>query len=354
MVFRTIIPAADSPYGMYDQRYNVMKYHHGLQPKGYYTIGDLGQERFKWKINTDGWNSPIEYDSIKQPGKQRIVVFGDSYIESLMVDNDEHFPYLLGQKLGPSAEVYSMGMSGASLAQYLQMSRYANQRFDPDVLIVTCVYNDFIQSIDKYASGRYFFLRLNIDDTTNIKEIPPIPRIERKFRWLKSSGTVRYFVNNKKMFRSLLKRKKPSSENQTARQDEVQQVQLMDEMVIGPKDSAALAPTWGPAKVATDYIIGKFMEENCGKRRVIFMMDAPRLNIYQRNKEQNLLLRLETILEESCRKHGAEFLSLSPYFESEYAQHKQRFDNDRDMHWNPYAHSLIADWLYNYLSIPNS
>ena len=349
LVFRFIIPAAESPWGLYDQEYNVLKFDQSFQKDGYYTLGNLGQEAYFWSINKAGWNSPFEYETAKKEGTTRIAVIGDSYIESLMVNNSDHYPTVLKNKLGDKHEVYAFGISGAPLSQYLQMSRYVNQQFDPDILLVNVVYNDFSMSIDRYGE-RYYYLRINIDDTSNIKEIKPVPRVERKFRSLKKSAFLRYFVNNKKGLRNFLKRKKPDGTEILAGNTGYPPQFKLNSLHYGPADKEILAPIWSEVETVTDYLVGKFMAENKNTRRVIFIMDGPRYNIYNDNIHENQIVKVEEILKAACEKHHAEYLPLTPLFIENYEKNGKRFDNELDMHWNDYGHQLIADHIINYLN----
>ena len=135
VVFRFVIPASNPPLGYFDDDTLMMRLD-PASPEGLNTIGAFARQPAKWRVNSYGWNSPIDYAEARTPGKKRIAVIGDSYIEALQVDIDQSYPALLHQRLAGSAEVFAFGRSGASLSQYLHMSRYAAKTFDPDVLVL--------------------------------------------------------------------------------------------------------------------------------------------------------------------------------------------------------------------------
>ena len=149
-IFWTIVPASRPPQACFDRASNIYKFCPG-QGSGVATRGKLARSASTWRINNEGWNSPIDYQSKSE--RRRIAVIGDSYIEALNVDIAESYPFLLSTALGVDYEVYSFGISGAPLSQYLNLSRYVVSEFDPDVLIFNVVHNDFEESIRKYNSN---------------------------------------------------------------------------------------------------------------------------------------------------------------------------------------------------------
>ena len=109
--------------------------------QGVYTIGKWGKNKAKWQINNFGWLNSNNYNKIKK--QSRIALIGDSYVEALQVNQKETFYECLNEQLRNSQEVYSMGVSGAPLSQYLQMAKYAQYHFQPDMFIINLVHNDF-------------------------------------------------------------------------------------------------------------------------------------------------------------------------------------------------------------------
>jgi hypothetical protein len=56
---------------------------------------------------------------------------------------------LLYQSLAPDVRVYAFAAAYASLAQYLAWSAYAREAYEPDMLVVNVVGNDFLQILPK-------------------------------------------------------------------------------------------------------------------------------------------------------------------------------------------------------------
>lgn len=160
LVFRFIIPATEEPQNQFDEAEKIFHYKPG-QGGGTHTTGRSARQRGRWHINNYRWNSPTDYTEEKT--RTRIAVIGDSYVDALQVGAEESYPSLLREAAGDTCDVYSFGLSGAPLSQYLHMSRYAVKHFDPDIMIFNIVTNDFDESIYTIKPNSYF-LTLDVDD----------------------------------------------------------------------------------------------------------------------------------------------------------------------------------------------
>ena len=121
LFFRFVIPSNNPPQTIFSKEDLLYKY----KPNqlGLFSIGKFAQIRSNYRINNDGWNSLIDYRKKKNNSKKRIAVIGDSYIEAFQVDYDKSYPSLLSNVLKNEYEIYSFGISGAPLSQYLHMNR---------------------------------------------------------------------------------------------------------------------------------------------------------------------------------------------------------------------------------------
>ncbi len=196
--FRLIIPAAEAPWCYYDESYKILRYESGPK-QGTFTIGALALQRAKWRVNNSGWNSEIDYRT-KERGKPLLAIIGDSYVEALQVDVDKSVTAILRRRLEDKFDVYSFGVAGMALSDYLQMSRYVRKEFSPDMMIINVVHNDFDESLCsvKSSSGH-----MCIEVTGDImKETPPLPYQPSRIRRIMSrSALIRYLYNNLKLWR---------------------------------------------------------------------------------------------------------------------------------------------------------
>jgi hypothetical protein len=198
--FRVGIPATSWPHACFDQEERIFKFC-ANGGEGTYTIGKLANQRGRWRVNNHGWNSSVDYD--REKTRKRIAVIGDSYIEAFQVDCDEAYPSLLREEIGDRYDVFSFGMSGSPLSQYLHMSRYACRNFDPDVLIFNVRYNDFLESIFELNRGDTVMMMLSITDNSIVETTPRPDYSFSEFSWkkrlLRKSAVVRYLVFNLKI-----------------------------------------------------------------------------------------------------------------------------------------------------------
>lgn len=163
--FRFVFVAAELPFGSFDHTYNILKYEENAS--GYNTIGRFCGNKVFWNINNMGWNSDINYDTIERGNK--IAIIGDSYVEAIQIDVDKNFSALMRPKL-PQKSIYSFGISGAPLSQYLNMSRYITKKIHPNTIVFNIVHNDFLESLKEIKNEPSFLTFIKQD--TIFEEAP--------------------------------------------------------------------------------------------------------------------------------------------------------------------------------------
>jgi hypothetical protein len=289
--------------------------------------------RATWTINNSGWNSPIDYFRKKE--KPRIAVIGDSFIAAFQVSPHDSYPSLLRQELGDRYDVYSFGIPGAPLSQYLNLARYADEAFDPDIFIINIVHNDFLESLVEENEYDVHWLRLTRDrDSGGIKEVPSGPNYDfTQYKpWkniLRYSATIRYFTYNvriRELFRS------------------VAQPELNYHANVNVRNLDASRESVPPV---VNYVFGRLKTEFADKRFII-VLDAPRRDIYKDIQSEPVMFLAEVTREHS-EKYEFEFIDLYPLMKRDYAENGQRFEFDNDSHWNEYGHMFVSRQLLPYL-----
>jgi hypothetical protein len=288
------------------------------------TFGKWASVRAKWRVNNHGWNSEIDYRSRKD--RSRIAIIGDSYVEAFQVDVDKNFAALLRGQLGGEHEVYSFGGSGYPLSQYLHVSRYVDRHFAPDILIFIIVHNDFKESVLELNPTDYHLLTVTVTDTI-VTENTPRPNYSlRQYNWkrqvLYHSRLVRYMLLNLRLRKTFLPWRGNPLYNANIDANAVREKREIIER-------------------AAEYTIGRIRSENAGKR-VIFVMDAPRHDIYSDRIEQSNVLFLYSMMRNLCENAGAEFLDLTDPMKRDYQLNHTKFESDTDAHWNEYGHRFVA------------
>lgn len=333
IISRIFFPGSESPRTVYDEKDNIVKFNRDYGTRGLWTKGNFAQQRGRWRINNEGWNSPIDYFSEKKPGVKRIVVIGDSYIEAWQVDAEKKYPHVLGDSLGKNYEVYSFGVSAQSLSQYLYLSRYIEKKYAPDMYIFNLVHNDFHESINGLAFiPEYMTIKMDNDSTyTEVAPVKP-ERTHSKVpggKWLRKSSLFRYLYYNLNLMEKFRSKKAGAKEVEM-------NVAVSD--ILDRKDSL---------DKVTAYLLKKIKAE-LGNKELLFVMDAPRWNIYKGDLDKSKVAWLNQMVASHCNELGLPLVDLTRYMAEDYAKNKKRFETDYDGHWGEYGHQFIAGVLYQY------
>lgn len=327
-------PGAQSPKGgLWDEENKINKFSQEYGATGLFTIGNLSQQKAKWRINNEGWNSPVDYYSKKKEGVKRIAVIGDSYVEAFQVDIEKSFPYVLADLMGEHYEAYSFGTSGAPLSQYLNFARYVEKVFSPEIYIFTLVHNDFDESVNGLAY-KPMYLSIKVENNT-FKEVQPV-QLERTFKKiplssiLKKSSFMRFLYSNLKVKKIFIKNRKDEDKTE---------MNVLIEDVLRNRESIKLVAT---------YLLETIKSELKGKE-IIFIMDAPRWNIYKGELEKARTTELNAMAAELCNGLNLPFIDLTPYMLANFQINGKRYETDYDGHWNEYGHEFVANVLYKYL-----
>jgi len=87
----------------------------------------------------------VERSVEKPPGVKRVILLGDSVLESMEVRDIEHVMHRRLERLFPknTVEVLNFGVNGYCTLAEVELLRVKGLAFKPDVVIVVSVYNDF-------------------------------------------------------------------------------------------------------------------------------------------------------------------------------------------------------------------
>lgn len=126
--------------------------------------------------NSKGIRGKTEYSYQRTPGKQRIVVLGDSFTFGAEVADDVTYSHYLESHL-PNTEVLNFGVQGYGHDQMLLYLKEEGVQYHPDIVIVGFAYIDIYRNIESffaYAKPEFKLVsgRLQL---TNV----PVPTPER-------------------------------------------------------------------------------------------------------------------------------------------------------------------------------
>ena len=316
--FRLAIPACQTPLNAFDGKAKLTKFNVNKLRDGLYTFGSMAEIRGRWHVNNAGWINDCDY---KVGTKPEVAVIGDSYIEAFHVDCDRNLGANLRRNLGASREVYSFGVSGANLSQYLHMSRHIRATFDPRVMVFNIVDGDVLGSLTD-SGGKGGFLYYSHDDS-GVKEVL-VPRPDSGARELmrtvlRQSALLRYVIFNSGF---LLKG-------------------------VPPVKAAYAGMSETDLKVSQEliaYTFGKISEENpdC---KIIIVLDAPRSDIYQAGVNKSAVgpPQVNKMIASLSKSYGFHVVDLTEPMKELYAKDAKKFDFENNYHWNEYGHRVAAD-----------
>lgn len=331
LFFRTVIPACEYPHMKTEDEFILKVYDSSFEKKGIYARGNFDQGRAAWSINNDGWLSDIDYLSPEQRSKPCITIIGDSFVEALLVDWNEHFATRMQRQLDNRYDVYALGMGGSSLGPYINMARYAAKHYDPDVLIFVYTGRDLKAAVANYSRDPS---EMQVRYTGNgFEEVAPRKYHASKFRRLaRESSIVRYLVWNRNI--DLF----GGGQRVAAQPDEELPVDIRSER---DKERQHIL------EMAADYMISKLRNEN-PNRKILFVSDANRQGIYE-GETQFPKSANQILIEEACARYDCYTLDLTEAFLTDWQKHKRKFNYDVDYHWNGYAHKIVAQAITDFM-----
>ena len=340
IVFRFILPASDLPVLAVDQS-NILRY----QPNqsGVYRLQN--EIKAEYRINQQGWNSGrISYDKDKSDEIFRVCIIGDSYIEALQVDFNDSVSEILEEKIitaGIEAEVFRFGLSGAPLSQYVFWLENEVSRYDPDLVIINLVHNDFSQSLsapDGTYSQSFAILKRN-DKGFLLNDPSPY---KRDLSWfIKRSAIFRYLWVKEQIrpdtIKSLVARIGSFFNNK------------VDKKISMPINNVSQKSSDDDAIFkATDYLfqrLKKYSEENSSD--LVLVMDGNR----GAKTVEATRNKINDMVENISFNRDIFLLDLTPIFWKDYIENKKDHQFKVDGHWNSYAHGLVADSIFDFMKI---
>jgi hypothetical protein len=277
--------------------------------------------------NNYGFNNIADYHP--QQRSPLLMVIGDSFVEAHEVDAGKSAAELLNAGLGGAGRVYSIGLSGAALSQYLATAGYACAAFRPQALAFVIIGNDFDESLLKYSDEPQLH---HFDDQGRLVlagyELPLAKKVLRR------SAFIRYVMYNAmtgarlNQIRDLLRGSQAVATAATAR-------------------AASEAERLRDSQRAVDLFLEQLPARcNVEPRSVLFVLDAVRPEIYSAQTmpaaENGFQGKMRAYLGAEARRRGYQVLDMQPVFIARHALDGARFEFPTDKHWNALGHELVA------------
>jgi hypothetical protein len=320
--------------------------------------------RYRWtlegfsegRINAAGWRDR-DYAERKPEGTTRILFCGDSYVAGLEVPLDSTFHKRLERTLedeappGHHVEVIALGRGGLGTTQeYLAYRRWGTH-YDPDVVAVLFVLNDWVDNWAGMWEGvqRPYFVEdgdsLRLD--TSFVSSPQFQSTERLAPWKGASSLVTLAAQMRGQMRARLH---PDSAEAGLTGD-LGWYGVWNFDVSPPADSI-------PAFRLTARILERFAREvrADGRRFVVFLSGASEIEAHellaQRAGDPSFDRdKAERWLTAAGARYGFEVVPLSPDFRAASAAGLDLWNHHgvRNYgHWNSAGHAVAAQAMRRY------
>ena len=282
------------------------------------------------RINNYGFVNQMDYrpDTNQKP----VVIIGDSYVEALMVPYEKTVQGRLDRLLEKDGHVYSLGISGAQLPQYLAFAEYAWRQFDPKVMVFVIVGNDFDESMVKYRDwpGFHYFTEDSLSHDLKIMRKDYSPSVAK--RVIRHSAFIRYLWGNIGLphlvtfLRGLFE---------------------SEDAYVGNTASAATAERVADSKKAVNQFLSELSRRVAiDQSKIVFVVDAMRPEIYSdeafAKADGSYFGLMRRYFLEAAKKNGYEAIDMQPLFKSRHLQDGTRFEFPTDHHWNEMGHREAA------------
>jgi lysophospholipase L1-like esterase len=281
-----------------------------------------GPDRGEVRINELGLRGrEIELDSSEMT---RVLVFGDSYVFGVGVDEEHllttHLERLLQPHFPPRLEAVNMGVSGYSTDQELLLMKELGPRLRPKIVILVICDNDYRANSENFAWRRYYKPYFDIDDEGGLHlrnvPVPQLTRIQRAKLWLGQESNVWNFVRGRE------------SENPTVRS-------IVEKFAVDVS-----RPPRRPYKT-TRAIVKAFADE-AERLGAWFLVTSTG----RRGENPDLFESLSRFLKEE----QIHYLDLLPRLQAARDLEPNRlWDFGHDTHWNRDAHELVARRIFEYI-----
>lgn len=282
------------------------------------------------RINNFGFVNDQDYEPTETSPLAAII--GDSYIEAAMVPFGETVQGRLAEYVHRKGRVYSFGMSGASLSQYLAWTSWVKNIFHPDLFAVTVVSGDFDESLLRYkkAPGYYYF-----DDS---QKNMPLVRVDLdpgflhgRIRPTRISALARYILRNLDL--------------RTFIQEHVSPKSIPD---AGTSSASMEADRVARSKRVVDTFLARLPQAaGVAAGKIILVLDGMRPALYSRDGLQKVQGSYSDVMRRyliwQARLHGYVVIDMQPRFIEYYRASGERLDYLDNGHWNETGHLLVAE-----------
>ncbi len=265
-----------------------------------------------------------------------IGVIGDSYVEAVQVDFDNTFFGLLAARFDGRARVYSFGYSGAPLSQYLIWAQYATREFHADYLTFTIISNDFDQSMGWWKRGPGFHHYEDCGGGDHcLQRVDFTPSMVRPI--VEHSALARYLVYNLQV-QSLGQNISAVVGDFFDSDDEPAYVANVDATVSQDR--------LDDSKLAVDLFFRDLPAyTGLPPANISFLVDGRLYDEDATPFDESFFGIIRRYFITQALAKGYDVVDLRPVFSRHFETYGQKFESERDGHWNELGHGVAAEAL---------
>ncbi len=302
------------------------------QTKGWFHVPNgkgeapiAGPDRGAVRINSLGLRGK-DVSRDKPGGVKRILVFGDSFVFGIGVDEENLFTSQLENFLNARSgsnphQVINLGVAGYATDQEFILWEELGKTLSPDLVVLVVCDNDFLGNTEDFVYRRYNKPYFKLDDGGELgRENTPVPILSRTQRiklFLGQESNVWNFIRSRK------------SENPAL-------ARLVDSFQVGVPSPSKI----DPVDITTALILA--FAERADAAGALFLVT----NTGHRGEMTPLFHSLRPKL----REPGIYLLGLEETLQNARRDNPDKlWDFPRDTHWNRDAHRLAAEVISNYI-----
>jgi len=196
------IPVTDAPLQFWDP---VVGTRHLPDMEGRWISGE--HINSPYRFNSQGWNHPRDYSTVKPPGTKRVCVIGDSFTQALDVPLEQTFFVIARERMSRPdrpVEWYTFANGGYGTAEEYMLLRHYALDYDPDTVVILFVQNDLADTSPYLAYQPPTQARATLGETGELILIPPrLRRMSPVRGWLAKSALVRYLYLQRQFFHAI-------------------------------------------------------------------------------------------------------------------------------------------------------
>jgi hypothetical protein len=281
------------------------------------------------RINNYGFVNEQDYAKHAENGP--VVIIGDSYVEAFMVPYQQTVQGRLSRLLTHNRLVYSIGVSGAQLADYLAYAEFARNEFHPCAMVFIVVGNDFDESLAKYKAGPGYHFE-QVASTSDFRLVRTDYRPSPWKNMIRYSALARYLWKTVGIGHI---------------SEVVQQKLDTSGRYVGNTAATGSQERLTDSQRAVDYFFRELSQRaGIPKSRILFVVDGVRPEVYSGSDEGSegssyFHIMRRYFLTEAARQ-GYEDIDMHPRFSARHRRDGTKFEFAIDGHWNGFGHEEAA------------